>query len=55
MEAAKNRIREEIEKALDGDRLKKAVFSRPRDKSLLKASAEVFYKNGESALNCKAF
>ena len=55
MEAAKNRIREEIEEALDGDRLKKAVFSRPRDKSLLKASAEVFYKNGEKCVKLQSF
>ena len=35
------------EKAINGNLLKKAVFSRPRDKSVLKATAEIFFKNEE--------
>ncbi len=55
MDAVKNRVSAEIEKAVEGDKLKKAVFSRPREKNLLKTTAEVFYKNGEKRVKLETF
>ncbi len=55
MEAVNNAVVTEIEKAISGDKLKKAVFSRPRDKAILKTNAEVFYKNGEKHVKLQSF
>lgn len=55
MEAVNNAVVTEIEKAIGGDKLKKAVFSKPRDKALLKTSAEFFYKNGEKHVKLQSF
>ena len=44
---AKDRLKKELELALDRGTLKKAVFSRPRSKNELKTVLTVFEKNGE--------
>ncbi len=55
MEAVKRSVSAEIERAIDGDRLKRAVFSRPRDKGVIKTVAEPFYKNGERRIKLETF
>lgn len=55
MDAVKKSVSSEIKRALLCGALKKAVFSRPRDKSILKATAEPFSKNGEALLKLTTF
>lgn len=57
MDADKNReaVTEAIENAFNGDALKKAVFSRPKDGKVIKAVAAVFLKNGEKKVKLEVF
>ena len=55
MNASKKSVLSEIENAVRSGALKKAVFSRPKDKGTVKAAAEPFLKNGEAFIKLTTF
>lgn len=44
-----------IERAVNTEVLKKAVFSRPRNKDIVKSTAELFFKNSEKRVKLETF